>query len=186
VTSLHKALSVLTLFLCLFAAVGCEKEKTAEEDQELYFHSNAENSDVPTVILGVPAESDTLVGEELVLEIRVKRVTDLYGLAFRIQYDPDVLRFQEMNFTSLWKEKAVGAAREPLPGLLVGAVTLTGEAEGLQAEDATAAVLRFEVLSKLESALSFVQGRSILMASDGIYNTGVDWAGGELRLESKR
>lgn len=185
-TNVHRVSSFLTVFLCLFAAVGCEKKKTGDADHELHFHANAENSDVPTVILGVPAESDTLVGEELVLEIRVKRVTDLYGLAFRIQYDPAVLSFQDMTISSLWKENAVGAAREPLPGLLAGAVTLTGEAEGLQAQDATAAVLRFEVLSRLESALSFVPGRSILMASDGVYITGVDWAGGELRFESRK
>lgn len=80
-----------------------------------------------------PTSSQVAIGEPVVLEVGVGTlVTDLYGMALDVQYDPLVLEFVSAQHVSQFLGQAQGYQefKNGQPGRLVLAVTKAGEVPG--------------------------------------------------------
>jgi len=121
--------------------------------------------------------------QRLVLEVVAHGVQELYGVAFRLKFDPAALKFEKLEPSSVWDgSPSVSLGSVPEGGLLLGSVSRKGKANGIAADGAVVAVLRFEVVQKAASSIQLLANRSILVAPDGKVLPGVSWAGGAIEL----
>jgi hypothetical protein len=121
--------------------------------------------------------------DALVLEIASRNVSDLYGLAWRLRYDPAVVRAVQMEPTTFFGANNVHALREAEPGLFVAAVSEKGKKPGSAATDTALAVIDFELLAAKETRIDFVAERSTIVQSDGTHAAPVQWVGGALSAQ---
>jgi hypothetical protein len=129
----------------------------------------------------VALRAKSLTDTELVLEVVATQVTDLYGVAFRLSYDPTVLAFAKLDAGAVWGSPApLALASDKTPGLLVGVVTEQGKAAGLAADGEVLATVSLSLLRKAESPVAFVPGRNAVVGSDGKARASVGFAGGAL------
>ena len=123
----------------------------------------------------------SLTETQLVLELVANGVTDLYGVAFRLRYDPAVLAFDSLEASSLWGTPApLSMGSQKTPGLLLGVVTQQGKAAGLAADEQVLATLTLRVLQQSESPVELVAERSAVVGSDGKAQAGMGFVGGAL------
>jgi hypothetical protein len=125
----------------------------------------------------------TLDEQSLTLEVVGNGITGLYGLAFRMQYDPNILDFAEMTPAAEWPANAISIARKNPNGLLVAAITSRGRAPGLDVQDQVLATLRFTLMNKDESPVAFMDRSCALVDTTGSQIPGLTWSGGNLELQ---
>jgi len=119
--------------------------------------------------------------DRLVLELVGHSLADLYGVAFRLSYDPATLAFEKLEASPAWPGSppiALGSAKTP--GLLVGTVTEKGKAAGLSGGEVVIGTLTFALTRAKPGPIDFVADRSALVATSGKRVSGVGWAGGAL------
>ena len=118
--------------------------------------------------------------DRLVLELVGHSLSELYGAAFRISYDPGALTFQALELSPAWKAspKALGSAKTP--GLLVGTLTHQGKAAGISGGEVVLGTLTFALTEQKPGVIAFVGDRSALVGVDGKRVAGASWAGGAL------
>lgn len=129
----------------------------------------------------VTLRQKALTKDELVLELVGHSLAELYGVAFRLSYDPTALGFQKLEASPAWGGAppiALGAAKTP--GLLVGTVTAKGKSAGVSGSEVVLGTLTFAITAPKPGAVDFVAERSALVATDGKRVAGVGWAGGDL------
>ena len=135
-----------------------------------------------TPAAGVYLRLATLDEQSLTLEVVGTDLTGLYGLAFRLYYDPHVLDFSEMTPAAAWPADAISIARKNHTGLLIAAVTNRGPAAGLDFPDQVLATLRFNLLKEGDSCVAFVERSCALVDTTGADIPGQTWTGGSLEL----
>lgn len=129
---------------------------------------------------------------ELRLELVGAGLTDVYGIAYRLTYDPAVLAptVVEPN-AQFWPAEPRSihqAAIPPLaPGVLVAVMSRRGSLPGEETADAAdgGTVLATIVFTRKSpsatSSIDFVAARSAVIDSAGAPLAGVTWLGGQLR-----
>ena len=109
----------------------------------------------------------SVTAEHLVVEVVARDVRPLYGVAFRLSYDPAVLRFASTLRGPSWPEGSVELAKEAAPGLLVSTVSAKGDIKGLDEPEAIVSTLTFDRLARTETKLGFVTTRSTAFTTGG-------------------
>jgi hypothetical protein len=118
----------------------------------------------------------------LVLEVVTHGSKELYGVAFRLKFDPEALTFDKLEPSAVWSgAPSISLGSTPESGLLLGSVSRKGKANGIAADGAVVAVLSFGVVSKKASSVELLSDRSVLVAPDGKLISGVGWAGGSIQ-----
>ena len=135
-----------------------------------------------TPTAGVFLRLVTLDEQTLALEVVGNGITGLYGLAFRLQYDPEVLNFTEMTPATTWPANSLSIARQNTTGTLVSAITSRGPATGLDFQDQVLATLRFSLLKNGESCVDFIDRSCALVDTSGAQIPDQTWSGGNLEL----
>lgn len=135
-----------------------------------------------TPTAGVFLRQVILDDQRLILEVVGNGLTDLYGLAFRLQYDPEILDFTRMIPAIEWPANAISIAQQDSAGILVAAITNRGTAAGLDFSDQVLATLRFTLLNKGNSCINFIELRCALVDTTGTEIPGQTWIGGMLEL----
>lgn len=131
--------------------------------------------------MAVTLRQKELGKDRLVLELVGHSLADLYGVAFRLSYDPATLAFEKLEASPAWPGSppiALGSAKTP--GLLVGTVTEKGKAAGVSGGEVVLGTLTFALTQQKPGAIDFVADRSALVATSGKRVSSVGWAGGEL------
>ncbi len=118
--------------------------------------------------------------QSLTLEVAGKGIIDLYGLAFRLRYDPAVLAFTEMTPAADWPAEAISISHETQTGILVAAITSRGPATGLNFSDQVLAALRFKLLAKQATCIDFLENNCALVNTDESLIPDHTWSGGRL------
>lgn len=136
----------------------------------------------PTPTSGVYLLPVNFDEQSLTLEVVGNGITDLYGLAFRLQYDPEVLDFTEMIPAADWPAEAISISHETQTGILVAAVTSRGSATGLNFQDQVMATLHFDLLKEGESGIRFINHSCALVSTSGTQIPDLAWSGGSLEL----
>lgn len=170
----------LPAIVALAGAVACSSNQDEDADPTPVraFQSDALPSG--TVIY---VRQKELANEQLVLEVASRNVSDLYGLAWRLRYDPEVLRATQMEPTAAFSAGNVHALREARPGLFVAAISEKGKKPGFSAPDTALAVIELSVLGDGETRVDFVTERSAVVRPDGTEVADVQWVGGELAAQ---
>lgn len=172
------ALRLLALLLAS-AALGC----SADEDPPTpSAHGRSFRSDAPPQGPLVHLRASELTDAQLVLELRARGVDDVYGVAWRLSYDPAVLRFAELDPAPSFGSPGarIYAAAEPRPGLMVGVVSAQGSVPGADGSNAAIATIGFDVRARGDARIDFVVERSAVVRSDGSHDASVRFVGGEL------
>lgn len=105
-------------------------------------------------------------------------LTDVYGLAFRLEYDPAALSALSMSPTAFWPADGVSAAEQPVPGLLVAGLSARGDAAGAPAQDQALGTIDFAVSQP--TSVEFVKGHGAVVGGDGAEVADVAWLGGDV------
>ncbi len=135
----------------------------------------------PPAGAAVALRAKSLTDTELVLEIVSTGVSDLYGVAFRLSYDPAVLALASFSAGTMWgSPPPLALASQKTPGLLVGVVTEQGKAAGLATDGGVLATVTLSLLQKAESPVAFVPGHSAVVGENGKVQPAVAFAGGAL------
>lgn len=129
----------------------------------------------------VRLEQKELTDTRLVLEIVADDVSDLYGLAFRLKLDPEVLGFEAMQPGTVWNgfTHRLDKAALGSPSVVVGVVSGKGAQSGLAADDQVLATLTLSRKTAAPTQIAFDAAPSALVAADG-REIEVDWYGGAL------
>jgi hypothetical protein len=165
-----KKLLILALLIAACGGGGGEAEK-----ELVYVERTPPTS-------GVFLHLVTLDEQSLTLEVVGNGITGLYGLAFRLQYDPEILDFTEMTPATEWPANAISIARKNPTGILVAAITNRGPATGLDAQDQVLATLRFTLMNKGESGIDFITSNCALVDTTATQILDLAWSGGSLEL----
>lgn len=172
---MRKAPASFLLVALVAGLAGCSGKS---KSRELVFVPDPPGSD-PAVFL----RARGLLEDRLVVEVVGRSIASVYGVAFRLRYDPEVLALRSMVAGEPWSTSALSVASEPGPGLTVAAVTEKGPSGGFDANDSVLAVLEFELRSQTETPVEFVVESSAVVVSDGTRLSAVSWAGGRLELQ---
>jgi hypothetical protein len=135
---------------------------------------------LPTTGAAIYIRQKQLDSTQLVLELVGRDLADAYGVAWRLRFDPAVLKLASAKPTSAWSQSHVHVVREPRAGLLVGVVGAKGKQSGLDAADTALAEITFTRSAPGGSRLDFVLERSAVVHSDGRHAPAVAWIGGSL------
>ena len=125
----------------------------------------------------------SLTETQLMLEVVGNGLSDVYGVAFRLQVDPTALQLVSMETGDGWESDALKMAQESHPGLLVATVTNRGDVQGAAAQDRVLARVTFNLLAAPETPIQFVSGRSGVIDSAGAQVPDVTWLGGRLERQ---
>jgi hypothetical protein len=117
----------------------------------------------------------------LVYELVAADLDSLYGVAFRLRFDPAVLRFASFEASAAWPEARVALGEEATPGKLVGVIGARGPFAGLSGHENVIAHIRFEAGAKGTSELAFEPERSGVLTAAGQERRDVLFVGGTLR-----
>ena len=138
----------------------------------------------PAVSLRVVQPSRT----ELRVQVVARDVRDLYGIAYRITFDPAVLRFvSQAPAEDYWPAASarLDSAVVPVaaPGQLVAAITRRGDVPGVDtgAEQVLAELVFQRTEPERASPLGFVAARSACFDASGTPLPDVSFVGGQLR-----
>ncbi len=135
-------------------------------------------ADPSTAEARVALGPSSLQSRRATLRVTSEAPAGLYGLGFRLGFDP-----QELRYAGAAKvEPSTGqvlAVAEPVPGLLAVGVSAKGAFAGT-AQGAHAWLdLDFEILSAAGGRIDFVAGRSAALGQDGKPRA-MEWRGGRL------
>jgi hypothetical protein len=166
------------LLLALVAASGCSSDDASapQAGAARKFTPDA----LPSSGAVIYIRQKQLDSSQLVLELVGRDLADAYGVAWRLRYDPGVLKLGQVAPTSVWSDNQVHAGREPRAGLLVGVVGAKGKRSGVDASDTPLAVVTFTRTEPGATRIDFVVERSAVVRSDGLHAPDVTWVGGKL------
>lgn len=122
----------------------------------------------------------SLSADQLVLEIVGKGLTDVYGVAFRMKYDPAVLEPVSIAASTAWQGQTSALVNAKTPGLLVAVLTEQGKTKGIGASDTVLGTLTLSLKQAKPTTLSFVVERARVVDSKGTSPSAVQWAAGAL------
>ena len=119
--------------------------------------------------------------EYLTLTVTGQELTDCYGVAARITYDPEVLRYEFFMPASGWSSGVVHASRGA-EGTLVLGITEQGDTQGNDFSAAPLGSIRFTILKKGDASISFQSAKTAVVDSTG-ERVPLSLAGGTLRYK---
>jgi hypothetical protein len=127
-------------------------------------------------------EQKELTDTRLVLEVVAEDVSNLYGLAFRIQIDPEVLALDGLQASAAWSSvpQAITKAELAPPRTIVGVVTAKGAHAGIDADGQVLATLSLARKTAAPTTIRFDAAPSAVVAADARKIAGVAWYGGAL------
>ena len=168
------ALLVLLVAACSSDDGGGTKAKPKVKT-EIVFEAAA-----PAGGASISLRAKELTSEHLVLELVGKNITDLYGLAFRMTYDPAVLEPTAITASTAWQGQTTALANAKNPGLWVAVITRQGKVKGIAAQDTVLGTLTLAIKQMKPTTLAFKLDRSRLVDSGGSSPSAVDWVAGAL------
>lgn len=115
----------------------------------------------PALLFG-DAELDA---SRLAVELVAHQLEAVYGLAFRLEYDPEVLEYESIQRLPAFIHEALFEAKLARPGLLVVAASAVGPARGVYLDDASVARISFTRRTQALTELRVVRPSGL--ASDG-------------------
>jgi hypothetical protein len=142
----------------------------------------------PTFVSGDPGAGPAVylrsraTASGLSLEVVGRALPSVYGLAFRLQFDPGVLLPVAFGASQAWGQNVLAVSREPAAGLLVVGVSERGSAAGFAAADDVLAVLDFQFGVAVPATIDFVEGEGAVVQADGRELGAVSWVGGAIEL----
>lgn len=170
-----------TAAMCVaLAGFGCSSEEDEPARQKPDAAARAFTTDPLPAGPSLYLRQLSLDDAELELELVGNALSDGYGVAWRLEYDPAVLAFTDTQPSSAWSPNTLHISREARPGLLVAALSAKGAASGKSWPNTVLAVVSFAVKSPNSSRIDFVTHESGIVRSDGRRATDVQLAGGEL------
>ncbi len=105
----------------------------------------AETLDGPALLFG----DAVLAADRLDADLVAHQLTDVYGLAYRIEYDPAVLELDALTRSPGFTHAGLFEVKEARPGLIVVAASAVGPAEGIALDNV--AVARLGMLRRTEA-----------------------------------
>jgi hypothetical protein len=169
---------LLCAWLSVTMACASDNEPASNPDPVRAF----QNDELPSGTV-IYVRQKELTQSQLVLEVAARNVSDAYGLAWRLGYDPGVLSATQLEPIGAFGPGEIHAFSQPRAGLSLGAVSKKGTQAGIAAPDTTLATLTFDVLSPGKSRVDFVVERSAIVRADGSRTPAVQWIGGELAAD---
>jgi hypothetical protein len=174
----RRTLTWSTLLLCA-AAVGCDgdaedRRTPGDEPETKAAFVPDEDPAAPAIVLREGSVTDS----SLSLKVVGYGIDNLYGVSFRLEADPGVLKL-----TSFQSDYSLSRAVEAEPGLSFVVATASGDASGRSVDDDVVGTVRFDRLTDGSSPVRFVTSRSDLVDDTGTVRPEVSWIGGELRVE---
>lgn len=152
--------------LCVLGALGvagCAKAEPLETGPVVY-RSDGLPDGASLSLVDSGSRSD-----QVALDLVAHDIDELYGVAFRMTYDPNAIGFTQIApgpaFAQAPERVVIG--REPITGLLVGAVTRVGRKLGVSGRGGVVAHLTFERARKAPTRIDFVDARSTVLGADG-------------------
>jgi len=133
----------------------------------------------------ITLKAKSLENGKLVLELVGNQLSDVYGVAFRLKYDPAALTFSSFEPAAPFASPdAITLSDTKTAGLLVGTLSLKGKQNGISANGAAIGVLTFTLAQEAPTKLEFVGTRSaVIGATTGTPISAAGWAAGDLVLE---
>jgi hypothetical protein len=127
-------------------------------------------------------EQKELTDTRLVLDVVAEDVSSLYGLAFRLRIDPEVLALEALEASPAWSSVPQSLAKAQLapPRTIVGVVTAKGAHSGIDADGTVLATLSLTRKTAAPTAIAFDAVPSAAVAADARKIAGVSWYGGAL------
>lgn len=93
-----------------------------------------EQKELPPVLVSPPEDEAATValdtrfdGDHIVIDVLAHGVPDVHGIAFRVSFDPSVMRFASSLTSSTWSKQAMALAKEGTAGELAVLWTEQGE-----------------------------------------------------------
>src|SRR5690349_8517289 len=115
--------------LLSLAAAACSSAEQGPPGPVVFIEGPTTSSEGATVYLRRAQTG----GDKLVLEVVAKGAPDLYGAAFRLGYDPEMLALGDAGPSSAWPAGALLLSKEATKGQLLFAYTAKGKVKGFDA-----------------------------------------------------
>lgn len=163
--------AVVTAVALAGALAGCDTEPL--ELPTLVFEPSGD-PEPPAVYLRAAQLSES----HLTLEVVGSGLSDVYGVAFRLEHEPGALRVTSLSAGPLWPGDALSAVAQPDPSVVVAGLSARGAATGFAAQDDVLAVLELELSAF--STIEFVDGHNAVAGADGTEASDVNWLGGRV------
>ncbi len=127
-------------------------------------------------------KQSSLNDSRLRVELLSNDIDKLYGVAFRLHYDENVLALSAFESAAAWPHLHLAKAAQANPGHLFGVITAKGQFAGLDQPSQTLATLSFEILTVAETDVAFSESRSAVVIAEQEQSPAVQWRGGRLAL----
>lgn len=146
-------------------------------DKKLVFHATPDAAGA-----SVSMRQKELTEGHLVVELVGHALPDVYGVAFRLKYDPAVLGLEKVEAGSVWAGAPIALGSEKVPGVLAGVVSKQGAVAGLAGSDQVLATVSLTLKKKAATTLEFVASRNHVVDAAG-KSASSSFTGGALVLE---
>jgi hypothetical protein len=146
-------------------------------DKKLVFHATPDASGA-----SVSMRQKELTNGHLVVELVGHSLPDVYGVAFRLKYDPAVLGLEKVEAGSIWAGAPIALGSEKVPGVLAGVVSKQGAVPGIAGTDQVLATVSLAVKQKAATSIEFVANRNHVVDASG-KSASSSFTGGALVLE---
>lgn len=174
----HK-IGLITLLTALLAACGSSEDdgNPPPGTGQLAFVPDTRQDGA-----SIRLEQKELTDTRLVLDVVAEDVSSLYGLAFRLRIDPDVLALEGLQASPAWSSVPQSLTKAELapPRTIVGVVTAKGAHAGINADGKVLATLSLSRKTAAPTTISFESAPSAAVAADARKIAGVSWYGGAL------
>jgi hypothetical protein len=98
-----------------------------------------ESVDGPALVFG----QGTVTADRLEIDLTAQALARVYGLAYRIEFDPAVLAFDRLDRSVAFIHDDLFEVKEARPGLLIVAMSAVGPIRGIDLEDDVIARISF-------------------------------------------
>ncbi len=171
--SLPKRFAAALAFSIAALLCGCSADETTAAT--LVFEPD--EASTPAISL----RQQRLDNKTLVLELMGHGLVDVYGIAFRIEVDANVLGWKGLEVSAPWSNAVLSVARQPAPGLVVGSITERGQqAKAISVDDEVLAVIELPLQKSAPSRIDFASDDCAIVIADGSELGEVSWHGGQL------
>lgn len=174
--SLFSLVSVVAL-----AACSSKSDDTGNTnpngDKKLVFHATPDATGA-----SVSMRQKELTTGHLVVELVGHSLPDVYGVAFRLKYDPAILGLEKVEAGSVWAGAPITLGSEKVPGVLTGVVSKQGAVGGIAGSDQVLATVSLSLKQKAATSIEFVPQRNHVVDAAG-KSASSAFTGGALVLE---
>jgi len=146
--------------LVVLSSIGCSAEPTS---RPMFVSDGAPAA--PSLSLRASAIDE----QRMTLDVVGHGIDDLYGVAFRMTYDPHIFRFSHLEAGAAFGDSpsVVVVAREARPGLVVAVVTRQGKQSGASTNDLAVARVTLAISARASGRVELVPSRSVTLSSGG-------------------